>query len=122
MDFGTKLAFLACSNVVGLNGLEGLVPHRRVRLEDSEWDVWDVRPENRAHTIGNELKDGWLCFQSGASRRRLAPIPDGWDECEEEQLEDLFQRANPVLPAAKPTNMGDDPVGIRGLLDIKASD
>ena len=73
--------------------------HRRVKLTDSEWDVWDVRPEQKPHRVGNELSDGWLCFQSGAERRRLHPIPENWEEQTEPEIERLFESATPVVPA-----------------------
>ena len=72
--------------------------HRKVRFEDGEWDVWDVRPEVRAHSLGSGLQNGWLCFQCGAERRRLTPIPEGWDGLEDSQLRPLFEKARPVSP------------------------
>src|SRR5829696_6952999 len=73
--------------------------HRRVKLDESEWDVWDVRPDIRPHRLGTELENGWLCFQSGPERRRLHPIPSGWDSLEDGELHGLFERAIPVKPA-----------------------
>lgn len=83
--------------------------HRRVKFEDAEWDVWDVRPEVRTHRLGSDLEKGWLCFQNGPERRRLHPIPDGWDGLDDRHLQELFERANPVAPAkAAPANDVDD--------------
>lgn len=75
--------------------------HRRLKVEDSEWDVWDVRPETRTHRLGNELDNGWLCFQSGSTRRRLHPIPAGWEQASDTYLVELFDQANEVAPAKK---------------------
>ena len=40
-----------------------------------------------------ELADGWLCFESGSEKRRVAPIPAGWEEFTGAQLETLCQSA-----------------------------
>jgi hypothetical protein len=39
------------------------------------------------------LSDGWLCFESGSEKRRLAPIPSGWEVCGTRALEQLCSRA-----------------------------
>ncbi|HEX8830707.1 MAG TPA: hypothetical protein VF705_06040 [Longimicrobium sp.] len=39
------------------------------------------------------LESGWLCFESGSEKRRLSPIPPGWDEAPDDELESLFQNA-----------------------------
>jgi hypothetical protein len=75
--------------------------HRKLKVEDSEWDVWDVRPEVRAHRLGSELDNGWLCFQSGSTRRRLHPIPTGWERASDPVLVELFDQATEVAPAKK---------------------
>jgi hypothetical protein len=73
--------------------------HRKVKFDETEWDVWDVRPELRStHSLGAEMRDGWLCFQCGSQRRRLSPIPDDWDRLEEGELRPLFERARTVAP------------------------
>jgi hypothetical protein len=70
--------------------------HRKVQLENSEWDVWDVRPQARAGSVGNGMENGWLCFQSGSRRRRLAPIPDGWNDLSDAGIAELFRQAREV--------------------------
>lgn len=42
------------------------------------------------------LEAGWLCFERGDEKRRLSPIPAGWDEAPDAELESLFERARPV--------------------------
>lgn len=42
------------------------------------------------------LESGWLCFESGSEKRRLTPIPPGWDQVPDEELESLFQDARAV--------------------------
>lgn len=42
------------------------------------------------------LERGWLCFEAEADKRRLTPVPAGWDEAPDEELEGLLKRARPV--------------------------
>lgn len=83
-----------------------------------KWDVWDVRPlaierrsgldrrraqrpqpERRVHAerrrmrLAPELREGWLCFECSEERRRLAPIPAGWELLPQEELALLCRRA-----------------------------
>lgn len=44
------------------------------------------------------LADGWLCFESGSEKRRLAPIPDGWDALPDAQLEEFLAQAQRATP------------------------
>lgn len=86
------------------------------------WAVWDVYPargdrrapmadrrqfireeEDRRTVIGvaglrisPEYQAGWLAFQSGVERRRLAPVPPGWDKLDGPQLEQLCEVARPL--------------------------
>ena len=39
--------------------------------------------------------DGWLVFECGGEKRRLAPPPPGWDTCSDEDLAELWRRAGP---------------------------
>ena len=39
---------------------------------------------------------GWLCFERGDDRRRLMPIPDDWERCSDQQLEQYRELARPV--------------------------
>jgi len=84
------------------------------------WDVWDVVPrdvlgsaydrrssdrvpdgaESPQLLLLPELEHGWLCFQSGAERRRLAPIPPSWFEFSEVSLRALLDAAQPVSSTA----------------------
>jgi hypothetical protein len=84
------------------------------------WNVWDVYPTlgdrrgapsdrrrfmretldrrtafNPAR-VSPEYAQGWLAFQSGVERRRLAPVPQGWESLDEHSLERLCQAATPV--------------------------
>jgi hypothetical protein len=43
-------------------------------------------------------EEGWLVFESGSERRRLMPIPFGWEVRSDSDLERLCSRASPVEP------------------------
>ena len=39
---------------------------------------------------------GWLVFERGDERRRLSPIPDGWEKCSDLELDAYREVAQPV--------------------------
>jgi hypothetical protein len=64
------------------------------------WEVWEVNPESSERSeaelhpgVPQTLTGGWLAFQCKSERRRLAPIPQGWCDCNEEQLLALLESA-----------------------------
>jgi hypothetical protein len=84
------------------------------------WEVWEVAPSHaerrraehdrpRSRPLGpdrrgaidgtlririsNELAHGWLCFQSEQAKRRLTPVPDGWEQLDDAGLERLLREA-----------------------------
>jgi hypothetical protein len=59
------------------------------------WRVWSTRPSS-PRLYSQELRSGWLTFESEGQRRRLAPIPNGWDEVSEDRLELLCRNASVV--------------------------
>ena len=93
----------------------------------TQWTVWDVHPAAamsllRAPALAGDsgaaasgerddqgvtraaneyveatLAAGWLCFESGAEKRRLAPIPSGWETLPLDSLPFLCGRAVPVV-------------------------
>jgi hypothetical protein len=87
-------------------------------FEDSKGEtckVWNVTPfvvqgterrmtERRmaAGTLysGPERESGWLCFERGNEKRRLTPVPAGWDDAPDHELESLFDSARPVTRRA----------------------
>jgi hypothetical protein len=42
------------------------------------------------------LESGWLCFEGGADKRRLTPVPAGWDQAPDTELEGWLLSARPV--------------------------
>ena len=78
------------------------------------WEVWEVQPtmaerraarqeasvafERRKHSeprasLPDDLRRGWLAFESRNERRRLAPPPRGWSELSDADLVDLLEGA-----------------------------
>ena len=85
-----------------------------------EWLVWDVYPsggsgEQRISDPGaafphRELAEGWLCFESGSEKRRVAPIPVGWEELTSAELERLCQSAGYISrPGARDSALNARP-------------
>ena len=53
------------------------------------WEVFEVQPGTHGRTaerMPEAFRSGWLCFQSATERRRLAPIPLGWQRWSEHEL------------------------------------
>lgn len=89
-----------------------------IDAEHRRWDVWDVHPaaierrtgldrrrgarpgperrarsERRRMRLAPELREGWLCFECASERRRLAPIPSGWELLPDADLASLCLNA-----------------------------
>lgn len=70
-----------------------------------EWRVWAVFPGRASEPSSSvdaltrsSLKEtpyanGWLCFESKDAKRRLAPIPKGWEFSTEKLLAGLCEQA-----------------------------
>jgi hypothetical protein len=56
--------------------------------------------ETRAR-LDPRFTDGWLCFETKAEKRRLAPFPDAWQEANDAELEALCQQATEVQPSRR---------------------
>jgi hypothetical protein len=60
------------------------------------WKVWSTVPVAGA-VLTPAMKSGWLTFESRTrSLRRLAPVPDDWEQLSAEQLEHLCAEAAEV--------------------------
>lgn len=53
-------------------------------------------PPSNAPIFSPGLECGWLTFESPTEKRRLAPIPPGWEEMDEASLDDLRAGARSV--------------------------
>ncbi len=83
----------------------------------TEWRVWQVLPAlldaqrdtadsmKRMSLNGTPFANGWLCFESSSEKRRLAPIPEGWEFLDALVLQDLCNRAQHV-PARRTRGEG----------------
>jgi hypothetical protein len=81
-----------------------------------EWQVWEVRPswagrrtpvegmpsvDAARPSLAPHLEGGWLAFQAPTGeRRRVVPIPAGWEALDEAGLRRLLMRAE-VQPVSK---------------------
>jgi hypothetical protein len=99
------------------------MPHRQfVDSKHTTWEVWDVEPahaerrgsaddrrrsrrtsgerrqlEDRSRVrIKTTLARGWLAFESRHDKRRLSPIPTGWEALDPSALEQLCEQASSV--------------------------
>lgn len=66
-------------------------PERRVAPDRRQ------RMESRLR-LTHPLGEGWLVFKSTEEKRRLTPIPPGWDQCEGSELRELWERADVIVP------------------------
>jgi hypothetical protein len=70
---------------------EGGFPDRRLTPERRR------NPFRRSIEVASEYSQGWLCFESEGEKRRLAPVPDGWDESGPDRLGTWLQAAKRVV-------------------------
>lgn len=59
------------------------------------------RRQRRQHRmiVAPRFRAGWLVFESAAERRRLGPVPAGWDRWPDEELRTLLRDAETLRPA-----------------------
>lgn len=67
------------------------------------WQAWSVIPgehgewpEHARKQLPEAMADGWLCFESAEEKRRLHPLPPGWDERSDEELRAFCASASRV--------------------------
>ena len=67
------------------------------------WRVWYTLPKlaDALTILPQEWKEGWLTFESEGEKRRLAPVPSGWERLSPERLELLSRMAQPTIPSAR---------------------
>ena len=72
------------------------MPFREFRDENGdEWMVWITTPTER-RGVADDFRDGWLTFESGMARRRLAPVPPHWETMSVEHLRLALSASKPV--------------------------
>jgi hypothetical protein len=47
--------------------------------------------------VASEFSQGWLCFESEGEKKRLAPVPVGWQEAGPDRLSSWLQAAKRVV-------------------------
>jgi hypothetical protein len=72
------------------------------------WRVWSTTPQAGA-VYRESLRAGWLTFESATIRKRLAPIPPGWEEATAERLELMCRAAEVVRRARGASPLTPDP-------------
>jgi hypothetical protein len=85
------------------------MPLRTLVHDGTEWTVWNVVPslETRVHLpLAPATGAGWLCFQSATEKRRITPVPPGWEDWPDEELLERLQAAA-VVAAAPPLSSVD---------------
>ncbi len=63
----------------------------------TSWRAWDTYPGSAAN-VRPGFEGGWLGFECDAERRRLAPVPAGWEEASDDDLRAMLARAQPNRP------------------------
>ena len=61
----------------------------------AEWRVWETKPRDDS-VFDGRMKRGWLTFECGSLRKRLAPIPRGWEHAPPGRLDLMCRAADPV--------------------------
>ena len=70
---------------------EGVTRRTEERTKRDRRRRCDPRP--RRIRIAAPLAAGWLCFECATERRRLVPVPPGWQRMSDRGLEELCARA-----------------------------
>jgi hypothetical protein len=69
------------------------------------WDVFAVLPNVGGKALARlpgPFQQGWLCFDAATEKRRLSPIPHGWETATDEELLRLRDQAIAVPPRTTP--------------------
>jgi hypothetical protein len=76
------------------------------RSERRTHDTWrreegDRRSQSQSQRlrmrVSAPMSAGWLCFESASEKRRLAPVPSGWQQMSDRGLEELCNSATAVV-------------------------
>lgn len=75
-------------------GIDRRAPEPVLRFRGSERRT--QLPRSISPVLSPGLESGWLTFDSGTEKRRIAPIPDGWEEADDTALAELCRTARVV--------------------------
>jgi hypothetical protein len=66
----------------------------------TQWTVFEVKRQGGSSDkwsyLPEEYGDGWLCFESDMSKRRLTPVPASWRSLADPELIRLLGEAQQV--------------------------
>jgi hypothetical protein len=68
------------------------------------WDACAIHPSASATArvrLPEPYRSGWISFDSAVEKRRLSPIPDGWESLPDDALRTLCDRAE-IVPRRTP--------------------
>ena len=65
-----------------------------------------VSPDGCFAGIDGRLASGWLCFTSEHEKRRLIPVPEGWERMSPRELDRLKGEAQLVPPIRRTARSG----------------
>ena len=85
---------------------------RRTGLERRESETLHSRKSDPVHRalVAAEFAYGWLCFETFGEKRRLAPVPEGWERADDETIEQWCCVAKPVARRPSGTTRGTEDV------------
>jgi hypothetical protein len=75
----------------------------------TDWQAWEVLPGTHLTTrmrlstlLPDDMAGGWLTFESASEKRRVYPIPPGWEDASDDMLRLLLRAAASVrmVPAS----------------------
>lgn len=67
---------------------------RRTGLDRRTGEPLDTRSPS---PVAAEFAYGWLCFETAGEKRRLAPVPEGWDRADDDTIEQWCCVAKPAV-------------------------
>jgi hypothetical protein len=82
---------------------------RRSGRDRRESETPHPRKSDPAHhrpLVAAEFAYGWLCFETFGEKRRLAPVPEGWERADDETIEQWCCVAKPVTRRPSGTTRG----------------
>ena len=64
------------------------------------WTIFEVKKQGGSGEewtyLPEQFGNGWLCFESDVTKRRLTPVPPRWTEYSDHELAALIEKAEPV--------------------------
>jgi len=77
--------------------------HRTFDADGVSWTVWSVSPTD-PNVVDEPMRFGWLCFEANGVKRRVCPIPYGWESLDDQGLRSLLSHAEEDCQTATPVD------------------